>query len=151
MAQGGLQHPLMPGRQLAFHRGFQGLALVLERAHPAAGEGLGRSPGDKSFDQGTRRDAVDVRGHPAELDTGVVEPFVQTVLLRGEPAPEFGAVARDQRQFAQILGRNEARTQPSKARQGREPLRVGHIGLAPGHVLYMPGMAPQAGRPAPWR
>ena len=79
-----------------------------------------------------------VRDQHAQPDARIGQHFVQPILLRCQHAAELLALPRDQPQMANVRLGNERATQQSGARQGGQPLRVGYIGLATGHILDMP-------------
>ena len=60
---------------------------------------------------------------------------MQPVDLAGAHRTQLAPVAREQAQFAQILGRDEAGPEHAESGQDGQPLAVGHVGLATGHVL----------------
>ena len=92
--------------------------------------GLSAAPFDQRADHGPGRHAIDVADHAAELDAAVVEHLVQPVDLGAVHVGELAPVARDQAQFAQALGRDQAGANQAEARQHGQPFGVGHVGLA---------------------
>jgi hypothetical protein len=75
-----------------------------------------------------------------EPDAGVDQHLVQPVLLGAEHAHELLPLTSHQPKPAEVHARDERRPQQTRARQRGEPLRVGHVGLATGHRLDVPGI-----------
>jgi len=62
--------------------------------------------------------------------------LVQPVdLAAAHGGAEHAAVARDQAQFTQVLGRDEAGAHQTEAGQHGQPFRIQHVVPAPGHML----------------
>jgi hypothetical protein len=68
-----------------------------------------------------------------------VEPVRLPLPLLGQRLAVAGQVA----ELADRLGRHEAGSQQPVLEQLAQPLRIGHIGLAPRHVLDLAGVAEQ--------
>jgi len=83
---------------------------------------------------------VNVRDQHIEPDARIGEQFVQPVLLGGQHATELLPLARNQAQVADVGLRDERGSKQARSRQGGEPLRIGHIGLAPRHGFDVTGV-----------
>ena len=95
---------------------------------------------DQALDHRCGRHAINVADHAAELDAAVVQHLVQPVDLGAVHVGELAPVARDQAQLAQILGRDEAGANQAKTGQHGQPLRIAHVGLAPGSMFNKVGV-----------
>ena len=89
------------------------------------------------------RCAEHVGGDARELDVGVLEQLLQAVRLARALPHQRLAIAGQVAQLADRLGRHEARAQEPMLEQLAQPLRVLHVGLAPGHVLDVLGVDQQ--------
>src|SRR5436309_11666253 len=76
-----------------------------------------------------------VRGHVGQLDVGGLQYFQETVALRRLTFHQLTTIAHQVAEFADGLRRNEAGTEQPVAEQVRDPFRILHIGLTPGHLL----------------
>jgi hypothetical protein len=88
-------------------------------------------------------DAEHVRGDAGELDPSVLEHLVEPVRLPLPLLDQRLAVAGQVAELADRLGRHEAGSQQPVLEQLAQPVRIGHIGLAPRHVLDLAGVAEQ--------
>jgi hypothetical protein len=121
--------------EIAVQCGLQVVALELERAARQAEQAGDVLALDQTLDHRRGGHAVEVADHAAEFDAGVVEHLVQPVELGAVHVGELAPIARDQAQLGQVLRRNEAGAHQAEAGQHGQPLRIAHVGLAPGHML----------------
>lgn len=94
---------------------------------------------------GPPRLAQHVRSHRALLDVAVLQDLVDAV---GHPSLFGGQLRAVTGQIAQVAHRPrryEAPTQQATLQQLRNPFRIGHVTLAPGALLQMPGVDQQQG------
>ena len=129
------EHEQVARAELAVQRGGQILAFELQASARHAEQLLDVLLFDQALDHRAGAHAVDVADHRAKLDAAVVQDLVQPIDLAGAHRTELAPIARDQAQLAQVLRRDEAAAHEAEARQHGQPLGVGHVGLAPGHVL----------------
>src|SRR5213076_2416102 len=81
------------------------------------------------------RDSAGVTRYAGQLDVGRLQHLQQPVALRAPTLYQLAPVAGQVAQFANGLGGYKARSQQSMQQQIGNPLRILHVGLAPGHVL----------------
>ena len=74
-----LQHEAMPGREFPFQGQFQVRLLFTEGALGQLRQFLDRDPGDQPVADRMGGDAVTIRDHGTQFDTGVVEHLVQAI------------------------------------------------------------------------
>ncbi len=104
--------------------------------HPGVG-----GSGHQRVEHRATRDTEDVGGDAVELDPGVLQRLVQPVGLALALGDLRLAIPGQRPQPALGLGRHEAAAQQAGLHQLTKPLRVRHVGLAPGHVLDVPRVA----------
>lgn len=83
---------------------------------------------------------MNVRDQHIEPDARIGQPFVQPVLLACQHAAELLSLAGNQTLVTDVGLRDEGRAQQARTRQRGEPLRIGHIGLAPRRSFDVPGI-----------
>jgi hypothetical protein len=81
------------------------------------------------------RDAEDITGHAGQLDVGSLQDLQQPVAFGAAALHQLAPVARQITQFPDGLRGHEAGLQQPVQQQVGDPLRILHVGLAPGHVL----------------
>jgi hypothetical protein len=79
--------------------------------------------------------------HAPELDAGALEQLERAVALRGHGADQRLAVAHQLAQHPDLRRRHEAGAHQPVPDQVGDPLRVLHVGLAPGQVAHVRGVA----------
>ena len=116
-------------------------------AQPALGQvgehfGVGRAR-DERVEHQAARDAEDVRGDAIELDVGVLQRLVQPIGLALALGDLRLAIAGQQPQRPDRLGRHEAALQQPGLGKLAQPRRVAHVGLAARDLLDVPGVDEQ--------
>ena len=82
-------------------------------------------------------------GHRVDLDARVLEHVAEPLDLRGPRLDDLGAVADDIPGGLDVRRGDEAAREQPALQELHQPLRVGHVGLAPRDVLDVPGVAHQ--------
>lgn len=119
--------------------------LIDLAAQPAPGEvghvgGLDAA-GGKGAQHQHARDAEHVGHDTRDLDVGALEQAERAVALRCQIANERLAVADEIAQHPHLGRRHEACADKAVAHEIGDPLGVLHVGLAPGHVADVRGIA----------
>jgi hypothetical protein len=95
-------------------------------------------------DQGPKHrpagDAQDVGGHARQLDAGVLQQLLQPLRLAGALLDDGLAVAGEVAQLPDRRGWHEAGADQAVLDQLADPLGVGDVGLAAGHVAQVAGV-----------
>jgi hypothetical protein len=93
--------------------------------------------GDQGLDDGAPAHPRDVGQHRGELDVGVLQRLLQPLDVAGALADQLLAGAQQDTQ--RLGGRvgDEAGAHQAVGEQLGQPGRVGHVGLAAGHVLHL--------------
>ncbi len=95
---------------------------------------------DQRGEHGPAGDAHDVGGHRRQFDSGVFQEFLHALGLAAAFGGEYRAGPGQIAEFPDRLRRHERGPDQAVRPEVGEPLRVGDIGFAAGHVLGVAGV-----------
>ena len=118
----------------------------LDPAMSERGQGIGIALArDQSLDHRAARQPDNVRDHRVELDVGILQRLLQALDMAASLTNELLAGAQQAAQFLRLGVRHEAAADQAMGYQIGQPGGVVDIGLAPRHVLDVPGIGQHQG------
>lgn len=130
----------MLGTELFRLQGFEQILAAGTQTPGTLEDGVDGFIAQQGLDHGSCGLPMQVGEQHIQTDPGIGQHLVQPVLLRGQHPAELLALSCDQAQMADLGRRNERGPHQARPRQRGQPLGIGDVRLAPGHVLDVTGI-----------